>query len=220
MKEKNYMEEKLNESAELMVDVIDTYKVRLGDLCSLFKFAFGQSPKQFKDILDYTFFVKGIPKENSPGKLETIIEKFITAVRYFSYLGMDEEKINRQLSNFGITINKTDWSPEGGDKANGTKYRKLWEELYPNDEALPVNADLLNMILNEGVNIKMEILALTDDVSAISENVEDRCEITKSSFKKGVGLKTKVLRGKDITETINKIEKTADDTSAVIELMG
>ncbi len=220
MKEQEYFNEKLVESAEINVDVDETHKERIKALTKIFKFAFGQPVSDFKQILDYAFYVNGVPKAESQGKLEKVIVNFITAIRYFTYLGMDEEKINRQMSNYGITINRTDWSPVGGDKANQKKYLKAWSDLYPNDDPMNVDDSLLKFLLDEGVKSKFEILVLKDEVETISEHVEERCEVLKSSFKSGVNLKTMILKQKDIGDKVAKIEKKADEVSQIIERLG
>lgn len=219
MKEQEYLKDKIDESAEMTVDIDDTYKEKIKILSTIFKHAFGQSSSDFKEILDYSFYVAGVPEPESKGKLEKVLKNFITAIRYFTYLGMDEEKINRQLSNFGITINRTSWSPVGGEKTSSRKYIKAWKEEYPNEDPMDIDDDLLKFLLHEGIKIKSSILDLQSEVKAITDAVEEKCEVTKGNFKRGVNIKATSMKGKDVGEKIAKIEKSADEFSLMVELL-
>ncbi len=214
MKDNEYFDDKLIESAEIVVDVVETYKQKVNKLAKIFKSSVGRPMKDFKAILDYKFFVAGIPEDTSKGKLEMIIEKFIVAAKYFEYLGLKEEKIDRILANFGMELTITE--PFVPSAPNIAKLKENWGVLY--DDEIPARQlDLVEFLLSEGMNAKMSILELENDVQAISENIEIKCEVSKSAFKKGVSLKAKTMLGKDISENVSKINQSANELSEVLD---
>lgn len=213
MKEKQFFEEKLVECAEIQVDAKETYKPKLRQLEKIFKFGFGQKPADFKLLLKY------LDLEEGAGKMQKLMETFIALVRYYNFMGVKEEKIDRILENFGMKVDVTDgWSPVDGPKVSPVKYRVNWNETYQEDVLAP-GAGLLEFLINEGLGTQNSIDALTGEASVIVEEVESKCEIGKSSFKKGVGLKVNQMSGKDIGETVQKIERGAEELAEIIEVL-
>lgn len=211
MKEKEYFEQKLVESAEIQVDVKETYSPKIGRLAKIFKFAFGQKPSDFKTLVKYQ-------SEGGDEKLSKLLETFITVSKYYDFIGQ-LDKINRILGNFGVSVSVAPWPPVGGPKSSPVKYRVHWNELYEGEEVIAPGSELLDFLVKEAVDANDSILSLKDESKAISDDVEVRCEVSKSSFSRGVSLKTSQLTGKDIGETVRKIEKKADELSEVIEVL-
>ncbi len=213
MKEKEFFEEKLVECAEITVDAKETYKPKLSQLQKIFKFAFGQKPADYKLLLKY------LDPDDGPDRMEKLLETFITLVQYYHWMGLKAEKMDRILGNFGIKVEASEeWTVIDGPKVSPVKYRVNWNELY-DEEVIDPSEQLLQFLIKEGQVAQGSIDALTLEATTIVEDVEARCEIAKTSFKKGVGLKVNQMAGKDIGETVQKIERSAEELAEIIETL-
>ncbi len=206
LKEKEFYEEKMVESAEALIDIADVHKARVKQLGNIFKFGYGQKPADFNLLLKVM---------NDSDKLRKIMNNFITVYRYYQYVGIGE-KIKVYLAESGIDIDQiAPWNPVNEDKANRAKFASACGD----DITAKIEPELLKDILEKGMENLSTIEILNEDVKASAEEVEVKCDITKSIFKKSVSLKAMKLAGKDVSEKIKGIEAASDQFSQVSEMI-
>ncbi len=207
MKEKGYYEEKLEESAATSIDMEEVHKTRLKQLGKQFKFGFGQKNADFNLLLKVM---------NDSEKLGKHLKDFITIYKYYQYLGKGG-KIEDYLkeSNIDISVLLPEYNMVNEEKQNKAKLKSVCDE----DEEPEIGVNFLNQLLDNGMDQLTAIDQLKEDITVSAELVEMKCDITKSVFKKSVGLKAQKLAGKDISEKVKAIEQQSDQFSEVAELL-
>ena len=214
MKEQTYFDDKIVETAEIQIDIKEVYARKLSSITSLFKKMFGEKPGIFKLIRNYMYYVPGVPRDDSKGRFIEEMARFVTIVHWYSLLGQ-KSKIDSILSNFGMTLYHSPVSTIDISSNKGAK--KLWAELFPND-TFPSAADVaMTKLLEESAKSLSSVQALKKEIDVTTKNVEQKCEINPSVFKKAMSLKAKKLEGKDISDNVKSIEDKADQLSDAIE---
>lgn len=220
MKNKDLFIEKVVESAEIVIDIKDTFRKKLNVLTALFTHGIGRPKGEFKKLLKLKHSVDGYPTDKSKAKLSVVLEDFIHATKYYNFIG-DGDVINRILANHGLKLEITDNNRDmyEGDKENRSKYQALWEQLFP-DEPIPDNKkELLNYLIEKAIPECNAIQELTEEIEGHAEQVSHNCDTAKTPYKKAVGLKKMMLEGVDIGEKVKKMEDEADQLSQAIEAL-
>ena len=205
MKNKDYYEEKLDESAEVSIDVIEVHQARLKQLGKMFKFGFGRKEAEFKLLMKVM---------NDMDKFRKLLNDFIIVTKYYAYMG-NGSRIIDYLKEAGIKITEIeDTNPINEEKVKEKKFKAAC-----GDENFKVCETFLADILSKGMEQQDVIDNMREEVTVNAELVEGKCDVDKAIFKKSVSLKTQKLTGKDIGDKVKKIENQADQFSQVVELI-
>jgi len=212
MKEKDFFDDKVTEAAEINIDIREVYGKKVGEIGKLFKMIFNEKPGIFKLVSNFMFYVAGRPKADSKGRLNELLEKFVTVAKWYDLAGRKGE-IDRILGNHGMTLTSTNLCPPIN---RDSKVQKMWDALFT-DPMPTTDQALLSYLLMQSEKSKQHSEILKSEVEDVSAEVETKCLINPPVFKKAAGLKAHKLEGIDISEKIQKIEDKADQMSDVLE---
>lgn len=203
-------EKKLDESAKIRLELNDVYRNKMTELTAIFSYIFPEDKKEvYKLLKDMMFYQGGYPKENTPPKLDSLLEKFVNVYKFYKFLEIDV--IDTYLSNFGITIQCEIIEDE--DIEPNKQFQDAWDYLFPNKKMPTSKREILKSILDRGMELQAEICKKNDAIKiTIAQEVEKVCKIKKPHFIKAVSLKYKEMKDKDVNKDLDKIEENINST--------
>lgn len=203
-------EKKLDESAKIRLELNDVYRNKMSELVAMFNYIFPDDKKEiYKLLKDMLYYQGGYPSENTPPKLDILLERFVNVYRFYKFLGID--KIDNYLSSFGINIQYT--PIDDGEIEPNKSFQDAWDYLFPNKKILTSKREILKHILDKGMELQSEICKKSDTIKiTIAKQIEKECKIKKPHFVKAVNLKYKEIKSKDLNKDLNKIEENINST--------
>jgi len=218
MKNEEVYKETLAKSSETRFTLNEDHHPRIKKLSEIFSRVFGEEGKIFKLIEGMLYYTGGYPSENSPPRLDELVERFANVCRYYAFIDKDIE-ITNLLEKHSIVVNITKmkndaFKPTPEDKE---AIKKLFKELNI-DESMPqTKLDLFNKIMNEALDEQKIICQLADTIKIDDASViDEQCEIIKSAYIKAVNMKYKEMKDKSIDKDVQRIDKTVQSLTEVI----
>jgi hypothetical protein len=198
------------------------YGEKFTPIKKIFQHLTGREKSDLKFIHDMIYYKGGYPKEDSPPKMDAILDKFVTLVRYFQLLGKSDE-INKKLLERGVKIEITDPMEDKQivfsqrfqemEEADQDELLDVWFKIFPGENINQLDiytSELMKKLLELSLPLQAEICNASDSIKIInSAAVEERTGIKKKNFLEAVKLKYKEMV--DDTKKEKALEKIKKD---------
>jgi hypothetical protein len=233
MKQENLYVNQVDKCSKVRYEINeDLYKKGMNPLQKIAFYLVGIETHDYKLIHDMNYYKGGYPKEETPPKLHTFLNKFIVVVKWFQFMGWFE-KIDKYLREAGISIVITMPIEDGeifqdykGNSKDSKKFIKAWSRIYPEQEPetkFKTVRAVMDECLERSYDIQKDICDLADSIKIdAAGNVESECEILKPHFMKAVVLKYKenknAERGKGIEKEIKMVKAGIENLEDAISI--
>ncbi len=224
MKDQEFYEKTVEESGDIRLLINEQYYgEQFTPIKKIFQILTGREKSDFKFIHDMIYYKGGYPKEDSPPKIDAIIDKFVKAVRYYQLLGKRAE-IDKKLLEQGLEVTLNDNGMiEDKQITFSQRFQELeekdqddlialWPKIFPGEDLNTVDiylSELMKKLLELSLPLQSEICNASDSIKIINAAaVEERNGIRKKNFMEAVKLKYKEKQDDEKKEkALEKIKK-------------
>ena len=159
----------------------------------------------FKQINDLIYYQGGYPSENSPAKIDELIDDVAATFEFFEL--MNNDQFVKGLSSHGLKI---EWISKKPTSYNKPNIEKLAEEtgfiVESGDFSTPEKAFMT--LINHGQELQGEICAHADIIKLTkAAEVQAECNVKKNHFVKSVKLKANAMKVEEELKRKEKLEK-------------
>lgn len=224
MQDKEFYEKTVEASGDIRFLINEQYYgEKFTPLKKIFQILTGREKSQFKFIHEMIYYKGGYPKDDSPPKIDAILDKITDLVKYYDLLGKKDE-LDKKLLERGIKI-EIDPSGKFEDKQIVFSQRfqeleekeqddliELWPKVFPGENLNTLDiytSELMKKLLEVSLPLQSEICQASDSIKIINaEAVEERTGIKKKNFMEAVKVKYKELKDDEKKEkALEKIKK-------------
>lgn len=204
MKEEKVFETKVNESAEIIIDIKENYNKDINTMSKLYKLRYGRKPGEFK------FFMEVLMNAD---KLKAYLSKFIVLCKISKKMNLTlvEELLERD--GIKLDLENTDLKVADDQQA----FIKYWNDVFGGTVDKLTDVEILGRLCSEALDKKKSIQALKEELNTNIIEISTVCDIVKPVVSKSIKLKTKKLEQKDISEEANSIIKNNNELELILE---
>lgn len=205
---------KAEKAVSIRTQIDDLYK-QYSVLKNIFKDVFNEDETKLKEVVDGIYYLGGgWPSPNSKGRLELAVEKFATLFRFLKLIGK-EHLITDELEKYGITIKQTRQIKTY--KLSDIEIQYLKRE---HNRTFPLgitNKDILQILINDGLELQRDICQLADKCKDLLKNPENGIEeIEMKRLYSIVRIKAKPKSKQEkVNKRVNKILTSMDGFTSV-----
>lgn len=198
------------------------YDRGLGPIKKLSEEILGLSKPHYKLVHDMLYYKGGYPKEDSPPRLNELLDRFISLYKYFELLGHAYE-IESYLATSGISITLTD-KIKDEPVIFPEESTQRWESVFPDEnvKSFDTTKKFLAKLLDRSLALQEDICHLADTIKIdTAEKVEEECKIKKPYFLKAVSAKAKQLAADEERkkkEIGDKVQEDADNHEDAVSI--
>ncbi len=216
------------DSSLIRYEINDDHFAHLRDVYNLYKNYFGRDAKDFKAAKNTLYYKGGWPKPETLPRAQNLANSIADSFIILSYIGKVDE-LNHFLSMRGLKIEpvspsvyedqlleNSNWQ---GDAKREKKVLKLWSSLFvdemPNDPKT-----VLTMLMDRACDRQGTICKLADEIKINNgQLVEEECGVKVPNFLRSVNLEYKKIKGKNISEVIDKMKADNEETLEAVEII-
>lgn len=228
MKNKKTFVKEVEDGSYIRYEINEDHSPILGKLSKIYKGFFARDPKEFRTAKDILYYKGGWPSANTPPRAKALADKLADAFMVLRFIGQDTE-LAEYLEARGLKLEfvedestffrknllaDLEWK---GDKKREKLFKETWEELFA-EKPLSDPEEVLTKIMDLASIKQKTICELADKIKIEKGGyVEEECDIKVSDYTKAVNLKYQKQKGKDIGDTLDKIEKDIEETTEVLD---
>jgi hypothetical protein len=220
MNNKKTFVEKLNGCGEIKYELSEVHSRIIGKIKDVYELVFKREKRDFLMLKNMMFFKAGIENPDSRPRLHEQLDKFISLINHYDFLGNNE--ISNYLKEQGIEIKVIAPQIEDGPvnviKEDTKKFEKSWEFSMVGETAPATKKEVLNMILDRALDVQKVIEDKKEKIDNDAEDVEAECLVKKPFFMKAVSIKVTELKKKSVDNELKKIEDDIVSNQEVVDV--
>ena len=183
MNTEKYLED-VKAAADIRVEIDEDLHSRYKAMKGLFEEIFGLEGSAFKQAVDMVYYAGGYPSENSPAKIDVLVDNVLAIAKIFHAT----ERLHilyKKFEDRGMKLILNEVILEK-PVAFTTKQQVAWKFITA-AEFPETNIALLKKIMDEALILQAEICEKADRIKiTMAEKVEDEHQIRKPNFVKAV----------------------------------
>ena len=198
------------------------HRPRLANARNAFQYQFNCDPKFFNLLKDLQYYTGGYPSDDSPPKIDVLVEKIAAVAAWYHALGKLDELNEALEKQCGMVISPTPnvLDPTAAPSQQPERAEKYLNKIDPSgDWAQKAPGELAQFILDEGCEAQRDICYNADQIKiTIGEQVEAQYDMKPSRFRDVVRVQSKLNLAKDPTKIIENNEEQEEQFEKVVQI--
>lgn len=219
MQNTNVFMDEIEKCLPIREEINNDLSNEMKDLRRLFINAFSAEGKEFTFLKDSLYYQAGIPKENSPARLDSLFKKVGVITKWLTFLGLEDE-YDQYCKQYGIVVHPLLTVSTLNDNGfeDKTEFKILWQDVFGTADYPTTKKEILQQLVDRGLELQSTICEEADKIKIDhAEVVEEVCSVPRAVFVKSVNNFLKKRRDvKNIDDKIQEqIEKSLLATEAL-----